>query len=127
MKDPLRGTRYKTRDELIRAIGRLMRNINKDGHTDGVWCIPNIWQKVINEGATILKVHKCCTPVNKALSEISNCCHPFYATLAFERLLKLSSFHALVIFLIQTPIPLCGCVLETDHEYFPFVNVPHIS
>ena len=31
--------------------------------------------KMMNEGVTILKVHKRCTPVNKAMSEISNCCH----------------------------------------------------
>ena len=29
VKEPLPGTRYKTRDELIRAIGRSIRNINK--------------------------------------------------------------------------------------------------
>ena len=34
VKEPLRGTRYNTRDELIRAIGRSIRNINKDGRTD---------------------------------------------------------------------------------------------
>ena len=36
-------------------------------------------QKVINKGAIIMKVglHKCCTPVNKAKSQISNCCHYF--------------------------------------------------
>ena len=32
------------------------------------------WKKVINKWVTILKVHKCCTPVNKTMSEISNCC-----------------------------------------------------
>ena len=36
MKEPLRGTRYNTRDELIRTIGRSIRNINKDGCADGV-------------------------------------------------------------------------------------------
>ncbi|KAJ4438021.1 hypothetical protein ANN_13960 [Periplaneta americana] len=45
VKEPLRGTRYNTRDELIRAIGRSIRNINKDGRADGVRCLPNIWQK----------------------------------------------------------------------------------
>ena len=30
-KEPLRGTRYNTRDELIRAIGRPMQIINNDG------------------------------------------------------------------------------------------------
>ena len=38
---------------------------------------PNIWQKVINKGETILKVHKCCSFVNKVTSQISNCCHYF--------------------------------------------------
>ncbi|KAJ4445986.1 hypothetical protein ANN_12672 [Periplaneta americana] len=45
VKEPLRGTRYNTRDELIRAIGRSIRNINKDGRADGVRRLPNIWQK----------------------------------------------------------------------------------
>ena len=77
VKEPLRGTRYNTRDELIRAIERSMRNINNDGCADGVRRLPNIWQRLINKGATILKVHKCCTPGNKAMSEISNCFHYF--------------------------------------------------
>ena len=34
---------------LIHAIGWSIQNINKDGHVDGVWCLPNIWQKVINK------------------------------------------------------------------------------
>ena len=73
VKELLRGTRYNTRDDPICAIGWSIRNINKDGRTDGVRYLPNIWQKVINKGATILKAHKCCTPVNKVMSEISNC------------------------------------------------------
>ena len=36
VKEPLRGTRYNTRDELIRAIGRIIRNTNKDERSDGV-------------------------------------------------------------------------------------------
>ena len=77
VKELLRGTLNNTRDELIRAVGQLIRNINKDGCTDGVRCLPNIWQKVTNRGATILNVHKCCIPVNKGMSEILNCCHYF--------------------------------------------------
>ena len=49
VKEPLRGTRYNTRDELIRAIGRSIRNI-KYGRADGVRRLPNIWQRVINKG-----------------------------------------------------------------------------
>ncbi|KAJ4450669.1 hypothetical protein ANN_02098 [Periplaneta americana] len=45
VKEPLRGTRYNTGDELIRALGRSIRNINKDGRADGVRHLPNIWQK----------------------------------------------------------------------------------
>ncbi|KAJ4426449.1 hypothetical protein ANN_27263 [Periplaneta americana] len=45
VKEPLRGTRYNTRDELIRALGRSIRNIIKDGRADGVRRFPNIWQK----------------------------------------------------------------------------------
>ena len=77
MKEPLRETRYNTRDELNNVIGWSIRNINKDGRADGVQRLPNIRQKVINKAATILIVRKCCTPVNKAVSEILNCCHYF--------------------------------------------------
>ncbi|KAJ4441169.1 hypothetical protein ANN_11020 [Periplaneta americana] len=45
VKEPLRGTRYNTRDELVRALGRSIRNINKDGRADGVRRLPSIWQK----------------------------------------------------------------------------------
>ena len=48
VKEPLRGARYSTRDELIRAIGRSLRNINKDGRAGGVRRRPNIWQKVMS-------------------------------------------------------------------------------
>ncbi|KAJ4426936.1 hypothetical protein ANN_26735 [Periplaneta americana] len=56
VKEPLRGTRYNTRDELIRAKGRSIRNINKDGRADGVRRLPNIWQKVINKVGENIKV-----------------------------------------------------------------------
>ena len=50
VKEPLRGTLNNTRDELIRAIGRSIRNTKKDGRADGVLRLTNIWQKVINKG-----------------------------------------------------------------------------
>ena len=49
VKEPLQGTRYTTRDELSHAIVRSIRNINKDGRTDGARRLPKIWQKVINK------------------------------------------------------------------------------
>ena len=42
VKEPLLGTRYKTRDELIRAIWWSVRNINKDGRPDGARHLANI-------------------------------------------------------------------------------------
>jgi hypothetical protein len=36
MKEPLRGTRHSTREEIIRAVGRLLLDINRSGHADGV-------------------------------------------------------------------------------------------
>ena len=77
VKEPVWGSRYNTRDELIRARGRSIRNINKDGRLDGIRRYPNICKNVINKGSTILKVHKCCASVNKSMTEISNCCHYF--------------------------------------------------
>ena len=75
VKEPLRGIRYNTRHKFIRDIWRSIRNINKDGRADCVRRLPNTWQKVINKGMTTLKVHKCCTTVNKAMPKISNGCH----------------------------------------------------
>ena len=42
VKKPLRGTRYNPRYALIRAIGRSIRSINKDGCADAVRRLPNI-------------------------------------------------------------------------------------
>ena len=55
LKEPLRGTLCKIRYKLIRAIGRSIRNINKDVRADGVRRLLNVWQKVINKGMTVLK------------------------------------------------------------------------
>ncbi|KAJ4445476.1 hypothetical protein ANN_07284 [Periplaneta americana] len=55
VKEPLRGTRYNTRDELFCALGRSIRNINKDGRADGVRRLPNISQKVINKGGDYIE------------------------------------------------------------------------
>ena len=43
------------------------------------WCTTPIKHltKVTNRGTTILMVHKFCTPINKLISKISNCCHYF--------------------------------------------------
>ena len=50
VKEPLREDRYINRDELSRALGRWIRNINKHRCADGVRRLPNIWEKKINKG-----------------------------------------------------------------------------
>jgi hypothetical protein len=50
MKKPLRGPRYNTREEIIRAVGRSLLDINRNGHADGVRRLPQIWQKVEHMG-----------------------------------------------------------------------------
>ena len=71
MKEPLQGTRYNTRDEHISAIGQSIRRV----------VFKTFGKRWYKRGATILKIHKCCTSVNKTMSGISNCCQYFYATL----------------------------------------------
>ena len=61
VKVSLRRTWYNTRHELIHSIVRSIRNMNKDGRADGVRRLPNIWQKVISIGATILNIKPCQT------------------------------------------------------------------
>jgi hypothetical protein len=39
MKEPLRGTRYNTREEIIRAVGRSLLDIKRSGRADGVRCL----------------------------------------------------------------------------------------
>ena len=53
VKEPLRWTRYKTRDELICATERSVWNINKDGRADGARSVPNVSQKMINKGGRL--------------------------------------------------------------------------
>ena len=49
VKEPLRETRYNTRDELIRAEGRSIRNISKKDELMVYDAFSNIWRKVINK------------------------------------------------------------------------------
>jgi transposase len=57
MKEPLRGTRYNTREEgtryntreeFIRVVRRSLLDINRSGRADGVRRLPQIWQKVVH-------------------------------------------------------------------------------
>ena len=65
VKELLRGIRCNTRNGHIRAIGRSIRNINKDGGADGVRYRPNILQKVINKGGDYIEYTSMLYPVKK--------------------------------------------------------------
>ena len=54
-------------------------------------------------GVIILKVYKCCIPVNKALSEISNCCYFFLSTFV-GGINKMSQIKLLVLCLNFYPL-----------------------
>ena len=55
VKEPLRGTQYKTRDELIRAVERSIRNIDGDGRVYSVRRLPNVWENVIYKGGDYIE------------------------------------------------------------------------
>jgi transposase len=55
MKEPLRGTRYNTRDEIIRAVGRSLLDINTSGRADDVRRLPQIWQRVVHLGVDYIE------------------------------------------------------------------------
>jgi hypothetical protein len=59
MKEPLRGTRYSTREEIIGAVGRSLLDINRSGHTDGVRRLLKILWSVVHMEAIILKECNC--------------------------------------------------------------------
>jgi hypothetical protein len=48
MIEPLRGTRYSTREEIIGVVGRSLLDSNRCGHADGVRRLPQIWQKAVH-------------------------------------------------------------------------------
>jgi hypothetical protein len=55
MTEPLRGTRYSTGEENIRAVGRSLLDINRSGRADGVRRLPQIWQKMVNMGVNYIE------------------------------------------------------------------------
>jgi hypothetical protein len=56
MKEPLRMTRYNTSEEIIRAVGRSLLDVNRSGRADGVRRLPQIWQKVVHMGGDYIEV-----------------------------------------------------------------------
>jgi hypothetical protein len=65
------GTCYNTREEIIRAVGRSLLDINKSGLDDGVRRLPQIWQKLVQMGGRLyLKKVSVFTSGNKVISEL---------------------------------------------------------
>ena len=94
VKEPLRGTWYNTRHELIRAILWSIRNINKYGRDDCVRRLPNIWQKIINKRDHVRNFGR--LPLsNPCIRKIVLMCHDQSQDFHALSNLKTCSIHAL--------------------------------
>jgi transposase len=51
MKEP----RYNTREEIIRAVGQSLLDMNRSGRADGVQCLSQIWQKMVHMGGNYIE------------------------------------------------------------------------
>ena len=48
MKEPLRGIRFRTVPEILQAVDRSIRTINKTGSAKGFLRLPRGWQRVVH-------------------------------------------------------------------------------
>ncbi|KAJ4437424.1 hypothetical protein ANN_17568 [Periplaneta americana] len=48
MKEPLRDVRFRTVPDILQAIGRSIRNINRTGAATGIIRLPHRWQRVVD-------------------------------------------------------------------------------
>ena len=48
MKEPLRGIRFRTVPEILQAVDRSIRTINKTGTSKGMLRLPQRWQRVVH-------------------------------------------------------------------------------
>jgi hypothetical protein len=82
MKEPLRGTRYNTREKIIRAVGRSLLDINRSGRADGVRRLPQIRQNVVQMGGDYTEGMKVCLPqVIESFQNYRGVATTFYPTL----------------------------------------------
>jgi len=47
MKEPLRGIRFRTVQEILQAVDRSIRTINTTGAAKGILRLPHRWQRVV--------------------------------------------------------------------------------
>ena len=48
VKEPLRGRRFKTIADIIDAVGRSVRTINKTGAAKSIMRLPHRWERVLH-------------------------------------------------------------------------------
>ena len=47
MKEPLRGIRFRTVAEILKAVDRSIRTINTTGAAKGILRLPHCWQQIV--------------------------------------------------------------------------------
>ena len=55
MKEPLRGIRFRTVPEILQAVDRFIRTINKTGVVKGILRLPHRWQRVVHNAGDYIE------------------------------------------------------------------------
>ena len=55
MKEPLRGIRFRTVPEILQAVDRSIRTINKTGAAKGILRLPHRWQRVAHNAGDYIE------------------------------------------------------------------------
>ena len=48
MKEPLRGIRFRTVPQILQAVDRSIRTINRTGAAKGILRLPHRWKRVVH-------------------------------------------------------------------------------
>ena len=55
MKEPLRGTRFRTVPEILQAVDRSIRTTNTTGAAKGILRLPHRWQRVVHNAGDYIE------------------------------------------------------------------------
>ena len=55
MKEQLRGIRFRTVPEILRAVDRSIRTINTTGAAKGILRLPHRWQRVVHNAGDYIE------------------------------------------------------------------------
>ena len=55
MKEPLRGIRFRTVPEILKAVDRSIRTINTRGAAKGILRLPHRWQRVVHNASDYIE------------------------------------------------------------------------